>query len=158
MNRFLLDTNILLGLTRKAKWAKWAYDHYEMARQDCVVFTSVICKGELIALAEKRGWAAERRTTLENVLNEFPVAELNRPEILHAYAQIDAWTHGTMPQDASDLPPVPKPAVPMKQNDLWIAASARATKSKLLSTDRDFDHLKDGWLNVDWIDQAKALD
>ena len=30
MRRFLLDTNILLGLTRKAPWANWAYSHFDL--------------------------------------------------------------------------------------------------------------------------------
>lgn len=155
MNRFLLDTNILLGLTRGAPWAKWAYDYYKMMRPECVVFTSAICKGEMFALAEKRGWEAKKRTTLETVLSEFPSLDLNRAEILHAYARIDAWTHGKKPSGIETVPPVPRPAVTMKQNDLWIAATAHATKAKLLTTDKDFDHLGIGWIDVDWIDQSK---
>jgi len=153
MKRFLLDTNMLLGLTRKAAWAKWAYDFYELSRSDCVVFTSIICKGEITALAEKRGWAANRRTQLDKVLSEFPSVNPDRPEIIQAYAHIDAWTHGKLPGTAVTSPPVPQPAVSMKQNDLWIAATARATKAKLLTTDKDFDHLRDIWINLDWIDQ-----
>jgi tRNA(fMet)-specific endonuclease VapC len=83
MNRFLLDTNILLGLTRSVPWAKWAYDHYKI------------------------------------------------------------------------IPPVPRPAVAMKQNDLWIAATAHASNAKLLTTDKDFEHLRGAWIDVDWIDQSK---
>lgn len=155
MNRFLLDTNILLGLTRAAPWAEWVYTHYEMIRPECVVFTSVICKGEMFALAEKRGWEAKKRTNLDAVLGEFPSIELNRTEILHAYARIDAWTHGKMPSGKKSSPPVPRPAVAMNQNDLWIAATAYATNAKLLTTDKDFEHLRGAWIDVDWIDQSK---
>ncbi len=156
MKRFLLDTNILLGLTRKAPWAKWVYDYYEMARADSLVFTSVVCKGEILALAEKRGWTTKTRSHLEGVLNDLPIVELNRMEIFYAYAQIDTWTHGKDPVSEQSAPPVPKPAVSMTQNDLWIAATARATKAKLLTTDKDFDHLKGYWVDVDWVDQARV--
>ena len=157
MNRFLLDTNMLLGFTRSAPWAARTYEHYEMARPDCMVFTSVICKGELLALAEKLGWEARKRAKMETVLSEFPVVEVNRTEILHAYAQIDTWTHGKNPPSAENSPTVPQPAISMKQNDLWVAATAHATKAKLLTTDKDFDHLRGGWIDVDWIDQSKVL-
>jgi predicted nucleic acid-binding protein len=157
MNRFLLDTNMLLGFTRSAPWAGRTYEHYSMDRPDCVVFTSIICKGELLALAEKLGWEAKKRAKMESVLNEFPVVELNRTEILNAYAQIDAWTHGKRPLSALNPPAVPQPAISMKQNDLWVAATAHATKAKLLTTDKDSDHLRGGWLDVDWIDQSKTI-
>lgn len=102
-----------------------------------------------MALAEKLGWEAKKRAKMESVLNEFPVVELSRTEVLHAYAQIDAWTHGKMPPSAQNPPSVPQPAISMKQNDLWIAATAHATKAKLLTTDKDFDHLGSGWIDVD---------
>ena len=59
-----------------------------------MVFTSVICQGELRAIAEKRGWGKDKRTKLEEVLNKFPTLDINKQPILNAYALIDAWTHG----------------------------------------------------------------
>ena len=41
----------------------------------------------------------------------------------------------------------------MKQNDLWIVATAHASKATLVSTDKDFQHLKDVWLQFAYIDQ-----
>jgi tRNA(fMet)-specific endonuclease VapC len=43
---------------------------------------------------------------------------------------------------------------PMGENDVWIAAAARATNTRLLTTDRDFDHLHPTMLQRDWIDPA----
>ena len=122
MDRFLLDTNMLLGFTRRAAWAQWAYETYDLGNESTMVFTSVICRGELLALAEKNGWGSKKRESLVEVLNRFPTVDLNKDPILNHYAELDTWTHGRSVVDS--LRPVPpKPAVSMKQNDLWIAAT-----------------------------------
>ena len=43
----------------------------------------------------------------------------------------------------------------MTQNDLWIAATAHVSKTKLLSTDKDFNHLNGIWLESVYVDQSK---
>ena len=156
MTRILLDTNLLLGFTRKAPWAIRARAEYNLGDPEVIVFTSVICQGEILALAEKNGWGSERRTYLEQVLNEIPTLDINRRTILEAYARIDAWTHGRCVASPQNVPP-PKPAVPMKQNDLWIAATAHESGAVLLSTDTDFLHLDDIWLKFIHVSQEGRL-
>ena len=153
MKRYLLDTNMLLGFTRKAAWAHWAYNQYDLGNSENMVFTSVICKGEILALAEKRGWGVAKRNDLVKVLNQFPTVDLNKESILNAYALIDTWTHGVPVTDPS-FPQPHKPAVSMKQNDLWIAATSCASKAVLLTTDKDFDHLDGVCLSRIWVDQS----
>ena len=119
--------------------------------QDVMVVTSVVCQGEILALAEKREWGGKKRIELVSLLAKVPTVDINKQAILNAYALIDAWTHGksvTAPQDASP----PKPAVSMGKNDLWIAAMAHASKAMLLATDKDFDHLDDVWLKRIYVD------
>lgn len=116
-----------------------------------MVVTSVVCQGEILALAEKRGWSGKKRTELASLLAKVPTLDISKQAVLNAYALIDAWTHGksvTAPHDASP----PKPAVSMGKNDLWIAATAHASKATLLSTDKDFDHLNDVWLKRIYVD------
>jgi hypothetical protein len=45
----------------------------------------------------------------------------------------------------------------MGQNDLGIAAIAKATGATLLTTDKDFDHLHPNHLQRIYIDPASAL-
>ncbi|MCY4398470.1 MAG: hypothetical protein OXE96_03870 [Gemmatimonadetes bacterium] len=40
MKRFLLDTNILLGLAREAEWARRVYLRFNLDDSDVIVFTS----------------------------------------------------------------------------------------------------------------------
>lgn len=137
MARFLLDSNLLLGFTREAPWAMRARTEFKLGDRETMVFTSAICRGEILALAEKNGWGSDRRALLEQVLKGIPTLDINRPRILDAYARIDAWTHGKPVTSPQSVPP-PKPAVSMNQNDLWLAATAHASGATLLSTDTDF--------------------
>ncbi|NBB79638.1 MAG: PIN domain-containing protein [Verrucomicrobia bacterium] len=153
MQRYLLDTNMLVGFSRKAIWAKRTYETYQLGAPENMTFTSAICRGELLALAEKWGWGTGKRDALVQVLNQFPTVDINKESILNAYAAIDTWTHGK-PVSSMELPTPPRPAVVMKQNDMWIAATAVATGATLLTTDKDFDHLDGVVLNRIWVDQA----
>ena len=157
MKRFLLDTGMLLGFVREASWALRVRSNFNLGDQETMVFTSIICRGEMLALAEKKGWGEKKRGRLEEVLDEFPTLDINKGSILNAYALIDAWTHGKhLDSPEYDFPP-PKPAVPMAKNDLWIAATACASDSVLLSTDKDFAHLHDKWINFVYIDPKVSL-
>lgn len=153
MSRFLLDTNMLLGFVREAPWAIKARADYSLGDSETMVFTSVICRGEILALAEKNGWGAKRRTRLDDVLETIPTLDIDQPAILDAYARIDAWTHGKSVASPGNVLP-PQPAVSMKQNDMWIAAITHACNATLLSTDSDFEHLAGIWLDFVYVDQA----
>lgn len=154
MSRFLLDTGMLLGFLRAAEWAERARTKFDLGGETTIVFTSVICVGELLALAEKNGWGKNKRSRLEEVLSNFPVLDINNQGTLHAFALIDAWTHGREVNAPGQVLP-PKPAISMKQNDLWIAATAHECQATLLSTDKDFDHLDGIWLKFHYVDQKK---
>ena len=148
---------MLLGLARRAPWARWAYNHFGLGNSEVIYYTSVVCVGELLALAEKFGWGHQRRSRLDRLLEEWPALPIKDPDILTAYALIDAWSCGeqvTAPGGASP----PRSAVKMGKNDLWVAATAHATGAVLLSTDGDFEHLDGVWLQYERVDQAATPD
>lgn len=155
MKSFLLDTGLLLGLARGSLWARRALAQVNRDNPQAAAFTSVICHGEILAIAERNGWGEKRRAALDRILRSFPRRNINRAAVLDAYARIDAWTHGKSADAPGNAPP-PKPAVPMEQNDLWIAATAHAHNAVLLSTDKDFVHLRGVWFDFDYIDQTAA--
>ena len=134
MRRFLLDTNILLGLARKAPWPRQTHHQFNLGDADAISFTSVVCIGEILAIAERNGWGSKKRSTLERTLARLPDLPIQDPDILKAYALIDAWSQGTSVADPVGAAP-PKPAVRMSKNDLWIAATAHVTGAILLSAD-----------------------
>lgn len=126
-------------------------DRVHLDDQETATFTSVICHGELLALAEKNGWGERRRTELASTLAKVPTLDINKQAILNAYALIDAWTHGKSVTAPHNVSP-PEPAISMGKNDIWIAATAHASKATLLSTDKDFDHLDGVWLKRLYVD------
>ena len=154
MKSYLLDTGLLVGLVRSAPWALTAGEKHKLRDRDVVAATSVVCRGELLALAEKFGWGSTKRDQMDSVLDKLPIVDINHQSILQAYARIDAWTHGkavTSPKAASP----PRPAKPMGQNDLWVAATAHTTGYTLLSTDNDFQHLHRRWLDFVYVRQGE---
>ena len=151
MNLFLLDTGVMLGFVRGAPWAARAHEEYGLGSLETMVVTSVICQGELLAFAEKKGWREKKRVKLARTLNRVPTLDINKQPILNAYALIDAWTHGK-PVAAPRHAPPPKPARSMGKNDLWIAATAHASDAVLLTTDTDFCHLDDIWFKCIYVD------
>lgn len=146
---------MLLGLARRADWARQAYLQFNLGNSDVVSFTSVVCVGEILAIAERNGWGSKQRTRLESMLRDFPDLPIKDPDILRAYALIDAWSCGK-PVSAPGSAPPPKPAAKMGKNDLWIAATAHASGAILLSTDDDFEHLDGVWLTFERIDQTSG--
>ena len=152
MRRFLLDTNILLGLAREASWARRTYHQFNLGDAGAISFTSVVCIGDILAIAERNGWGSKKRSTLERTLARLPDLPIQDPDILRVYALIDAWSQGTSVAAPVGAAP-PKPAVRMSKNDLWIAATAHVTGAILLSTDKDFAHLDGIWLSYQFIDQ-----
>lgn len=66
--------------------------------------------------------------------------ELQHPSVIEAYVAVDDYSQTS--------------GRPMGQNDLWIAAYAKASGATLLTTDTDFGHLDPDHLTVEWIDPA----
>ena len=66
MKRFLLDTGMLLGLLLKAPYALRARSNFNFEDIETMIFTSIVCRGELLALAEKRAWGQKNEGSLRN--------------------------------------------------------------------------------------------
>lgn len=151
MGRFLLDTNMLLGLVRGAGWAKKTVESYRLSDQEALVFTTIICRGEILALAEKFGWGEPKRQKLTAVLNEFPTVGIDKDAVVATYAKLSAWSEG---KAVADFPDPPKPAKKMGQNDLWIAAVARVSQAVVITTDKDFDVMNGKLIKRIWVNQS----
>lgn len=76
-------------------------------------------------------------------MRELVVVDVSSDPVLQSYAEIDTFLTRT--------------GNPIEQNDIWIAATARATNSLLLTTDKDFDVLQPTYVNRVWIDPRDPL-
>ena len=89
---------------------------------------------------------------LENILADVLIVPLDSEDVIEAYAEIDAYSQGKHPEK-----PLPKgiTARNMGKNDLWIAATAYALGAKFFTTDKDFTHLQDTYLDIHIADWQK---
>ena len=134
---YLLDTNILLFYSQRGKVWRGIEAEFSLFRsQTNRCFISVVTLGEIRSIVVKRGLGAGRLERIEYLLQQIGVIYLNYEEIIQNYAHIDAYSQGKLPNTSFS-------ARNMGKNDLWIAATAASFDLRLLTTDRDFDHLTD---------------
>lgn len=153
---YLLDTSVLVGIVPDFPWSRRTVEEFALNRKETPVLTSIVSRGEILKLAKRRGWKAKKLLRMERCLRDFPQLNINTPSVINAYAMIGAWSERAN-VDAPNSEPPPKQSIRMGQNDLWIAATAHAGNLKLLSTDKDFTHLNNIWIDYIYIDPSKNL-
>jgi tRNA(fMet)-specific endonuclease VapC len=154
MAKFVLDTGILLGYIRGADYVKYADQKFELSSPTNISFISIVTIGEIYSLAAQFNWGDKKIKALEKTLDEFQSIDINYPQILKRYAEIDAFSQGKY---ALKKLPEGMTSRNMGKNDLWIAASASFLNAKLVTTDKDFDHLNNEFLEVIFIDPKWKL-
>lgn len=120
----LLDTTVLLNYFRWNTCAKQVEADYALKASVFAPTISVVSVGELLAFALNPNWDAEKRTRLNSFIEQCIVIDLSQRDVLGNYAE---------PPDMNK-----RSATNIGQNDLWIAASARAAGLAVLTSDSDF--------------------
>jgi tRNA(fMet)-specific endonuclease VapC len=140
----LLDTNMLIIYARSGEPSQRLEAQLGLQSGRVQGLISVITLGEALSFAAKNNWGPIRRDSLmELIRSKLVPIDINRPEILEAYADIDHYSEK-----------IKKPARPIGQNDIWIAATAHVLNCELVTTDKDFDHLDGVKLRRRWIDPS----
>jgi tRNA(fMet)-specific endonuclease VapC len=150
MQKFVLDTGVILGYIRAAGYADYIEKKYAPFTPPNIPLISVVSKGEIYSLAKQFGWAGGKLKALEELLRKLPTVDVSHDQIIQRYAEIDAFSLG---RDKTRPLPSGQTARVMGKNDLWIAATASVVDAALLAIDRDFDHLSSVFLDVIYIDQ-----
>ena len=143
---YLLDTNIILIYLRgKAERTiiEAQYDPFGVQNNPII---SVVTVGEIKSIAKRNYWGTRKLDLLNNILNSLIITDINSRDVIEAYAEIDAFSQGKLKER-----PLNTSARNMGKNDLWIAATAHVTKATLLTMDRDFEHLKGEYLELENI-------
>lgn len=133
-----LDSNILLHYVRQSPLAEAIEARYTLLNADPIPIISIVTEGEMRALALQLAWGAQKRRLLDDLLDYFTIIPLPFSRVVAVYAEIDDYSR--------------RNGATMGKNDLWIAATASVTGTRLLTTDKDFDHLHGVYLERDWID------
>ena len=146
MRNFILDTNILMAYLKADKklFINISEDN-KLNDEDAFIMISSITKGEILSLALQNNWGETKVTILTKLLNEFVIIDIggNNDLLMNAYAEIDAFSLKRHP-----IKKLAGSAKPMGKNDMWIAATAFATKASLLTTDGKFMHLDKQFIDI----------
>ncbi|MBI4502899.1 MAG: PIN domain-containing protein [Gemmatimonadetes bacterium] len=137
----VLDTGVLVQLCRGGVIANAIEDRYHLRKRRQAPMVPAVCAGELLAFGRGNGWGAEKLRILEELLSNLLVLETARRPVLEAYAEVAERLR----------------TAPIGQNDLWVAAAARAAGAVLLTTDTDFDRLHPDFIQREYIDQRAIL-
>ena len=147
MNNILLDTNILIHLVRGKAIAQKVKE-YVSTINDPQLFVSVVNIAEAESLMLLWNWSAEKTESFKKIITRFIAIDIeqNNKELLEAYTSIDAFSQRKTPSPNGQL--LNNTSRNMGKNDLWIAATAYAMNAMLLTTDGDFDHLQNTFIDL----------
>jgi tRNA(fMet)-specific endonuclease VapC len=134
----LLDTSVVLHVVRGDAVAKRMDQAYNLRGRAERPLISVVTVGEGRSFAIQRGWGSAKVETLDRLLHEFVVVDINNAAVLDKYAQIDAQ--------------MKKNGRALGKNDVWIAATAAVTGALLLTNDKDFAPLDPLFLAHAYVD------
>ena len=142
MNYFF-DTNAILIYLRDREKKLWLDENYDPLGKGNTAIISVVVLGELESISLRNNWGQKRIENLEIFLRKFLIADINSRDIIKKYGEIDAFSQGKLKGN-----PLGDSSRNMGKNDLWIAATASITNSKLITSDKDFNHLNGKYLDL----------
>lgn len=123
---FLLDTGIVLLVTRGSNPAKVIDAQFGLSASS---FRPAICEvtvGELLAFATASHWGERRKAALTDRLKTSLIIPISHPGVHQRWADMQSTLQGA--------------GITVGHNDTWIAATASVTGLTVLSTDKDFKH------------------
>lgn len=111
------------------------------------IILSIVSLGEIKSLSLKNNWGEKKTKLLEEFIKKFLIIDIRYMELVDKYAEIDAYSQGKLKNKKLNTS-----SRNMGKNDIWIAATASITKSKLIIFDRDFNHLDGTYLSLNLIE------
>lgn len=145
---YLLDTCALIHLFKGSSLSDKIITHINKETEPFLLI-SIVTKAELFSIATQNNWGEKKREKLNQLLSKFILIPINTEDIIVRYSEIDSFSQGRL---ATRSLPSGITSRNMGKNDIWIAATASLTKSQLLTSDDDFDHL-----NKEFIDLVKIV-
>ena len=131
----LFDTNILAHLIRDDPTGQEIKTQYAPYTRDPKPLICSVSEGELRSLALQFLWGGQKLNKMEFALGYFGRVPIEQPDLMQAYAVIDAHSKSQ--------------GIKMSKNDVWVAASTLIAAARLVTTGEDFDHLSPAFIAVD---------
>jgi tRNA(fMet)-specific endonuclease VapC len=148
MKNIVIDTCVFIHIVRDSSTGKNCLKALENYAETINIIVSVVTKAELESFIAQNNWSKSKTDKLNKILNQITYIDiLNSDNILfECYKEIDAFSKRKLKDRNGNL--INGSARKMGKNDLWIASTAYALNVTLMTTDRDFDHLNETFLNV----------
>jgi tRNA(fMet)-specific endonuclease VapC len=137
----LFDTNILVQLSKDA--SQRLFNSITNNNNDRT-YLSIVTLGELRSIALQNNWGEAKWLALEPVIKKSGIIEVNE-SLINIYVEIDAYSQRRNPSFHDYQFATPRN---MGKNDLWIAATAAFLDLTLVTTDKDFNHLHEVFMEV----------
>ena len=144
---YLLDTNLLLIYNRGNQISRLIEDDYHLFSGKHNLAVSVVAIGEIKSILYQAGVGQRRTELLNQRLDKLVKLSIDHREIINKYIEIDAFSQGRHQTLSATFSPRNR-----GKNDLWIAATASALNLKLVTTDKDFEHLQGKFLDLEYVD------
>ncbi|WP_437967185.1 type II toxin-antitoxin system VapC family toxin [Sorangium sp. So ce260] len=138
----LLDTVVVLHLVRGNETGGRIDAAMGLSARAERPFISIITVGEALGFAQYRGWGPDKTERLRAYLEQFVAIDINDEAVFEAYAAMHAY--------------LVRNGRKLSDNDVWIAACARATSATLVTTDKDFDPLHGEFIQRIYFESKKA--
>ena len=146
---YVLDTNIVLVYLKDEQFKATIETQYEVFSEGNSPIISVVTIGEIRSIALQNNWGAKRIAYVEQFLKEFIVIDVRYNDLLNAYAEIDAFSQGKLARK-----PLGTSSRNMGKNDLWIAATAHIMNARLITMDKDFQHLDGEYFDLVYLSRV----
>lgn len=143
---YVLDTNVLVHTLRNSTTFQVIEQNYDPYSVHNAALISTVSIGELYSLAKRNRWGINLLQKLQHLLTHVQPIAVEGIDLMDAYSDIDAFSQGKHPSLR-----LGRSALNMGKNDLWIAATAHVLDIPLLTTDNDFDHLQDTYIQIDKV-------
>ena len=147
---YLIDTNILVIYVRDTDLTRRLEENLRLLTGRNNLVISVVSIGEIKSIAKQNKWGEKRVRRLIEILSQFLIADINLEDIIESYSEIDTYSQGKLEGKATSFT-----SRNMGKNDLWIAATASTLNLELITTDKDFDHLNEEYLQLKRIDLSE---
>lgn len=128
---------------RDKELAKQIENKYNLLSYPNISIISVITIGEIKSIALQNNWGETRTLRLDELIKQFLIADINAENIINKYAEIDTYSQGKNKDKRLIIS-----SRNMGKNDLWIAATASVLNATLITTDNDFTHLQNEYLDL----------
>ena len=130
----VLDSCTIIQLIRNNDIGKQLERQYYLSARKNDIIISSVTYAEVLAFATYQKWSPRKIGILEEFMDQLPLINVGDQWVIKMYVELYVAAR--------------KRGHVMSQNDIWIAATAKATDAVLLTVDKDFQWIPEELFRV----------